>query len=86
MDHKPPPAPDPRRGGTRRGARRRHPAARSRLVAGMLSAVLFLGLGAGMAANQTGTTVVYFREDRRAGRIVSTTFEVITPRPEASRP
>ena len=56
MDHKPPPAPDPRRGGTRRGARRRHPAARSRLVAGMLSAVLFLGLGAGMAANQPGTT------------------------------
>jgi len=34
--------------------RRRHPAARSRVVAGLLSAVLFLGLGAGMAARQTG--------------------------------
>ena len=33
--------------------RRRHPAARSRVVAGALSAVLFLGLGAGMAAGQT---------------------------------
>jgi hypothetical protein len=36
--------------------RRRHPAARSRVVAGALSAVLFLGLGAGMAANQAATT------------------------------
>jgi hypothetical protein len=36
-------------------ARRRHPAARSRVVAGLLSAVLFLGLGAGMAARQTST-------------------------------
>ena len=34
--------------------RRRHPAARSRVVAGALSAVLFLGLGAGVAAGQTG--------------------------------
>jgi hypothetical protein len=56
MDHKPPPAPGPRLGGTRRPARRRHPAARSRVVAGMLSAVLFLSLGGGMAVNQTGTT------------------------------
>ena len=38
----------------RRASRRRHPAARSRVVAGALSAVLFLGLGAGMAARQTG--------------------------------
>ena len=42
--------------GPRRPARRRHPAARSRVVAGLLSAVLFLGLGAGMAARQTGAT------------------------------
>ena len=34
--------------------RRRHPAARSRVVADALSAVLLLGLGAGMAAGQTG--------------------------------
>jgi hypothetical protein len=45
MDPKPPP-------------RRRHPAARSRVVAGALSAVLFLGLGAGMAANQAATATV----------------------------
>jgi hypothetical protein len=38
--------------------RRRHPAARSRVVAGALSAVLFLGLGAGMAANQATTATV----------------------------
>lgn len=56
MDHKPTPTPGTRRDGTRRSVRRRHPAARSRVVAGMLSAVLFLGLGTGMAANQTGTT------------------------------
>jgi hypothetical protein len=37
-------------------ARRRHPAARSRVVAGLLSAVLFLGLGAGMAARPTSAT------------------------------
>ena len=40
-------------GPTGRPTRRRHPAARSRVVAGLLSAVLFLGLGAGMAARQT---------------------------------
>jgi hypothetical protein len=45
MDPKPPP-------------RRRHPAARSRVVAGALSAVLFLGLGAGMAASQAATATV----------------------------
>ena len=56
MDPKPPPAPGTLRDGTRRPVRRRHPAARSRLVAGALSAVLFLGLGGGMAANQAATT------------------------------
>jgi hypothetical protein len=45
--------PAPTAPGPRRPARRRHPAARSRVVAGLLSAVLFLGLGAGMAARQT---------------------------------
>ena len=55
MDPKPPPAPGTLRGGTRRPVRRRHPAARSRVVAGVLSAVLFLGLGAGMATNQAVT-------------------------------
>lgn len=47
--------PTPTPAGPRRPARRRHPAARSRLVAGLLSAVLFLGLGAGMAARQTSS-------------------------------
>ena len=56
MDPKPQPAPGTARDGARRPARRRHPAARSRVVAGALSAVLFLGLGAGMAANQAETT------------------------------
>jgi hypothetical protein len=56
MDPKPPPTPGTGRGGTRPPVRRRHPAARSRVVAGALSAVLFLGLGAGMAANQTAAT------------------------------
>jgi hypothetical protein len=56
MDPKPPPAPGTLRGGPRRPVRRRHPAARSRVVAGVLSAVLFLGLGAGMATNQAVTT------------------------------
>lgn len=42
--------------GLRRRGRRRHPAARSRVVAGLLSAVLFLGLGAGMATNQAAVT------------------------------
>ena len=46
----------PTGGPSRRPARRRHPAARSRVVAGLLSAVLFLGLGAGMAARQTSAT------------------------------
>jgi hypothetical protein len=55
MDPKPPPTPGTARDGTRRPARRRRPAARSRVVAGALSAVLFLGLGAGMAASQAGT-------------------------------
>src|SRR4029453_2904186 len=45
------PTPTPARPG-----RRRRPAARSRVVAGLLSAVLFLGLGAGMAARQTSAT------------------------------
>src|SRR4029453_17373668 len=48
--------PAPTAAGLRRPARRRHPAARSRVVAGLLSAVLFLGLGAGMAARQTSAT------------------------------
>ena len=43
-------------GPTGRPTRRRHPAARSRVVAGLLSAVLFLGLGVGMAARQTSAT------------------------------
>jgi hypothetical protein len=38
------------RGGRR--PRRRHPAARSRLVAGVLGAAVFLGLGGGIAAHQ----------------------------------
>ena len=42
----------PTGGPPRRAGRGRHPAARSRVVAGLLSAVLFLGLGAGMAARQ----------------------------------
>jgi hypothetical protein len=45
--------PRPTGGPPRHPTRRRHPAARSRVVAGALSAVLFLGLGAGMAARQT---------------------------------
>jgi hypothetical protein len=48
--------PAPTAAGPRRSPRRRHPAARSRVVAGLLSAVLFLGLGAGMAARQTSAT------------------------------
>src|SRR4029450_9450163 len=48
--------PAPTAAGLRRPARPRHPAARSRVVAGLLSAVLFLGLGAGMAARQTSAT------------------------------
>ena len=46
----------PAGGPPRRPAPRRHPAARSRVVAGLLSAVLFLGLGAGMAARPTSAT------------------------------
>ena len=58
MDAMPTASPGPSRstGGPPRRGRRRHPAARSRVVAGTLSAVLFLGLGAGMAARQTGAT------------------------------
>jgi hypothetical protein len=48
--------PTPTAAGPRRPARRRHPAARSRVVAGTLSAVLFLGLGAGMATRQSSAT------------------------------
>jgi hypothetical protein len=37
-------------------SRRRHPAARARLVAGVLSAAVFLGLGGGFAAHQAAST------------------------------
>jgi len=64
MDHKPLPAAGtsrdgaarPARGSTSRPGRRHHPAARSRVVAGVLSAVLFLGLGAGMAVDNASVT------------------------------
>jgi hypothetical protein len=67
MDPKPPPTPGTARQGGRHPARRRHPAARSRVVAGALSAVLFLGLGAGMAANQADTTTTATADSTTTG-------------------
>ncbi len=53
-----PPPPRPANPAPRRRPRRRHPAARSRLVTGAISALAFLGLGGAMAANAvpSGTT------------------------------
>lgn len=51
-----PPPPPPRERSAARGPHPSRPAGRSRLVAGALSVLAFLGLGAGMAATSTSTS------------------------------